>query len=75
MTLLNEIESKRLKFKHIQLHYKDFVERETLRLAQEIVIPAIVNKMMNEGFSRKIWQNTDATKAEIINTRIMIVFN
>ncbi len=74
MTLLEEIKQKREKFIHMKLHFKDFVERETVRLAQEIVITEIVKRMMNAGFSRKIWENTDATKAELRNNIIKVYF-
>ncbi len=74
MTTLEAIKARRQKFIHIKLHLKDFTEREALRLAQSIVLPEIVTRMMNAGFSRKIWQNTDATKAELKNDIVKIYF-
>ncbi len=74
MSTLEAIQARRQKFMHIKLHFKDFIEREALRLAQAIIIPEIVNRMMNAGFSRKIWQNTDAIKAELKNDKVIVFF-
>lgn len=74
MSLSGKIDDLKLKHTHISHNYKDFIEKNALKLAHDLVVPKIVAKMLGADFSRKIWQNTDAIKAVWNGSKVTIYF-
>ena len=67
-----QLEDYKLHLAHFKSGYNDFVRLKVTELANKLLIDPIINKMEQEGFSRKIWQNTLLDEVNLTSTQIKL---
>ena len=67
-----QLEDYKLHLAHFKSGYNDFVRLKVTELANKLLIDPIINKMEQEGFSRKIWQNTILDEVNLTSTQIKL---
>lgn len=75
MGALKMADRKVLAMAHIRANYHGFIITKTRELAEKIVLDEIINRMIQNGFSKKIWENTKITKITFTGKKVTIYFH
>lgn len=63
----------RLRLNHLKNNYDAFLKAKGTELANKIVIDEIINRMISNGFSSKIWMNTVLKEVQIKSGKIKLI--
>ena len=69
----SNIRNYRLRLDHLKNNYDQFLKNKATELANKIVVDEIIKRMIDNGFSSKIWMNTSLKEIQIKQGKVKLI--